>query len=60
MYCMYQRVFFKILANALEVLDGTNQEKNLKSQATNSIETEVDDEFENVLIFKGFLAKKTS
>ena len=41
-----------MLGNALEVLDGTSQEENLKLQTTNSIETEVEDEFENLLIFK--------
>ena len=45
-------MFFKILGNALEVLDGTNQEVNLKLQTTNSIETDVEDEFENLLVFK--------
>ena len=45
-------MFFKILGNALEVLDGTNQEENLKLQTTSSIETEVEDEFENLLVFK--------
>ena len=42
----------KTLGNALEVLDGTNQEENLKLQTPNCIDTEVEDEFENLLIFK--------
>ena len=45
-------MFLKTLGNALEVLDGTNQEENLKLQTTNSIETEEEDEFENLLVFK--------
>ena len=45
-------MLFHILGNALEVLDGTNQEENLKLQTTNSIETEVEDEFENLVVFK--------
>ena len=45
-------MFSKILGNAHEVLDGTNLEENLKLQTTNSIETEVEDEFENLLVFK--------
>ena len=45
-------MFCKILGNAHEVLDGTNLEENLKLQTTNSIETEVEDEFENLLVFK--------
>ena len=46
------KVFFWILGNTLEVLDGTNKEENLKLQTTNSIETEEEDEFENLLVFK--------
>ena len=34
------------------MVDGTNQEENVKLQTNNSIETEVEDEFENLLIFK--------
>ena len=45
-------MFFKILGNALEVLDGTNQEVNLKLQTTNSIETDVEDEFASLLVFE--------
>ena len=52
-YVLYiSYVVFLILGNALEAPDGTNQEENLKLQTTSSIETEVEDEFENLLIFK--------